>query len=93
MASVSPPLPPLSSGEVDIITEMVMKMSESQGRLTEAVETLKKQSEKHGEKLDSIGKDMYAAKVILSLVGAGILIAAGWVGIVIKGLVDHLARK
>jgi hypothetical protein len=92
MATVQPSnRPSLSSGEIDLITEIVMGMQESIGKLTEAVDTLKKQSEKHGDKLDSIGKDMYAAKVILGLVGAGIVIGAGWLGIVIKGLVDHLA--
>ncbi len=55
-----------------------MRMQESMGRLGEAVTSLKETSKAHGEKLDSIGKDVHAAKVVISVVG-GLLVLIGGV--------------
>jgi F0F1-type ATP synthase assembly protein I len=53
-----------------------MRMQESVGRLTEAVTSLKDQSKSHGDKLENIGKDVHAAKVVISVVG-GLIVLVG----------------
>lgn len=69
--------PPLPSGDYYYVLEIVMRMQESVGRLTEAVSSLKEQSKAHGDKLDNIGKDVHAAKVVVSVVGGLIVIVGG----------------
>ena len=54
-----------------------MRMQESVGRLTEAVSSLKDQSKAHSDKLDSIGKDVHAAKVVVSVIGGLIVLLGG----------------
>ena len=76
--------PPLPTGDYSYVLEIVMRMQESMGRLTEAVSSLKDQSKAHGEKLDNIGKDVHAAKVVVSFIVALILV----VGAVIAWLVN-----
>jgi hypothetical protein len=65
------------SGDYSYVLEIVMRMQESVGRLTEAVTSLKDQSKSHGEKLDSIGKDVHAAKVVIGVVGGLIVLVGG----------------
>jgi hypothetical protein len=69
--------PPLPSGDYSYVLEIVMRMQESVGRLTEAVGSLKDQSRAHGEKLDSIGKDVHAAKVVIGVVGGLMALLGG----------------
>jgi hypothetical protein len=69
--------PPLPSGDYSYVLEIVMRMQESVGRLSEAVSSLKDQSRAHGEKLDNIGKDVHAAKVVVSVLGGLILLVGG----------------
>jgi hypothetical protein len=69
--------PTLPTGDYSYVLEIVMRMQESMGRLTEAVSSLKDQSKSHGEKLDSIGKDVHAAKVVISVVGGLIILIGG----------------
>ena len=69
------------SGDYTYILEIVMGMQGTMGKLIEAVESLKRQSERQGDKLDSIGRDVHAAKVVISVVGALTVLAgalAGW---------------
>ncbi len=54
-----------------------MRMQESVGRLTEAVSSLKDQSKAHSDKLDGIGKDVHAAKVVVSVIGGLIVLLGG----------------
>jgi hypothetical protein len=54
-----------------------MKMQDTMGQLREAVGSLKDQSKQHGEKLDSIGKDVHAAKVVTGIVGTLIVVVGG----------------
>jgi hypothetical protein len=76
--------PSLPTGDYSYVLEIVMRMQESMGRLTEAVSSLKDQSKAHGEKLDSLGKDVHAAKVVIGVVGGLIAI----IGAVIAWLVN-----
>lgn len=73
---VSPPRypettpPPQPSGDYTYTLEIVMRMQETMGRLTEAVDGLKKEQSEQRAKLDTIGKQIYAAIAAIALVGA-----------------------
>jgi hypothetical protein len=87
MAEVTPPYP---SGDYSYVLEIVMKMQDTVSQLKEAVASLKEQSKNHGDKLDQIGKDVHAAKVVISVVGGLIVLAAGFVGWAINTLMQFL---
>jgi hypothetical protein len=76
MAETTPPAYP--SGDYSYVLEIVMKMQDTLGQLKEAVGSLKEQSKHHGEKLEQIGKDIHAAKVV-GWVIAGVAGLLGWV--------------
>ena|ERR1700719_3319309 len=57
----------------DFTLQAVFEMQKTVGILTEAVNTLKDQFKHHDEKLDKIGNDVHAAKVVLKIVGAAIV--------------------
>jgi F0F1-type ATP synthase assembly protein I len=52
-------------------------MRHSLGQLTEAVQGLKEQSKEQGKELKEIGKDLHAAKVVVSVVGGLIILVGG----------------
>ncbi len=66
-------------------------MQKTMGKLIEAVDTLKVESKHHGDKLDQIGKDVHAAKVVVSVVGGLIVLVAGFLGWVIYELAPRFA--
>jgi hypothetical protein len=70
--------PPQSfpSGDYTYILEIVMNMQVTMGKLVEAVDSLKGVSKSHAEKLDQIGKDVHASKVVVGVVG-GLILAVG----------------
>ena len=70
--------PQLSSGDFSYL-EIIMAMQNTMGKLTEAVESLKTQSTNQGNKLEEIGKDVHAAK----LIGGLLFLVAGFLGWVI----------
>lgn len=49
--------------------QVLMELQHSNGRLTQAVEQLTKQSEEHAKKLDSISHRIYAAAAVLAVLG------------------------
>lgn len=75
---VSPPRypettpPNLPSGDYSYVLEIVMNMQNTMGKLTEAVDNLKENQKEQRVKLETIGKQIYAAIAILVLIG-GIL--------------------
>ena len=81
---IPPPPQAFPSGDYSYILEIVMGMQASVGKLMEAVEALKDQSKEHGSELRQIGKDVHAAKVVASVVGALILLAAGFLGWIVN---------
>jgi hypothetical protein len=85
--------PPLPSGDYSYVLEIVMRMQESVGRLTEAVASLKETSKSHGEKLDGIGKDVHAAKVVISVVGGLIVVVGGICAWLINTYISTLHAK
>ena len=88
--------PPISMPDADpsgnySFLEIIMSMQNAMGRLTEAVDTLKTESRHQRDKLEQIGKDVHAAKVVVGLAGALILLAAGAIGWVIYELLPYFA--
>jgi hypothetical protein len=70
-----------------------MAMQNTMGKVTEAVESLKGESKTQGDKLEKIGKDVHAAKIVLSVVGGLIVLAAAFIGWTINtGLQYFLAH-
>lgn len=63
--------------------EIVMGMQNSLGKVCEAVESLKTQAKHHDDKLDQIGKDVHAAKVVVGVLVGIVLAAAALVGWVV----------
>jgi hypothetical protein len=73
------------SGDYSYTVELVGAIQHQLGRLTEAVDSLKEQSKKTGEKLDEVRMDVHAAKAggkallwVVGIVGTllGIVLAA-----------------
>jgi hypothetical protein len=62
--------PSLPSGDYSYTLEIVMKMQFAIGKLTEAVDGLKESQKDQGQKLDRISHQVYAAIVLIVLVGA-----------------------
>ena len=60
------------------------------GRLTEAVESLKEQARHHADELQSIGKDVHAAKVGIRIIIGIFLIAGSTTGFLLNRLADLL---
>jgi hypothetical protein len=85
------PPPPLPSGDYSYTVEIVMKMQQTLGKLTEAVDTLKEQSKEQAADIRQIGKDVHTAKVVVSIVGALLVGAITFVGWVAKAYLDYLA--
>ena len=82
-AETTPPQS-LPSGDYSYVLEIVMNMQVTMGKLTEAVEGLKSQVKDHGIELKAIAKDIHAAKVVMSVIGGGIIL----VGSLIAWLVN-----
>jgi len=54
---------PLPSGDYSYTVEIVMKMQQSMGALTEAVQGLKEDSKKYRSELKTLGKEFHGVKV------------------------------
>ncbi len=80
------------SGDYSYTVELVGTIQHTLGKLTEAVESLKGQSKGHGEKLEQIGKDVHAAKVLLGFCGAAIVAVGTVASLLIKALLDYYVR-
>lgn len=67
-AETTPPLTP--SSDYTYVLDAVMRMQHGFGTLNEAVSGLKERQAEQGRKLDLIGKQMYAAIVLITVIGA-----------------------
>lgn len=65
------------SGDYSYTVELVGSIQNQLGRLTEAVQSLKTQVKEQGDELKSVGKDVHAAKVVISVVGGLIVLTGG----------------
>jgi len=74
--------------------EIVMGMHTTIGKLVEAVESLKAQSQRQIDKIDQIGKDVHAAKVVVGVLVGIVLTGAALIGwIVTTYIAAHPAGK
>lgn len=80
-----PQTPPqnLPSGDYSFVLEIVMHMQETMGRLSEAVDGLKEKQTEQGKKLDRLSHQIYAAIVILLLLGGILTFFAGSINSII----------
>jgi len=62
----------MPSGDYTYTVEIVMRMQETMGRLTEAVDTLKTKQSDQTKKLEKLSQQMYAA-IVLVVVFGGII--------------------
>jgi hypothetical protein len=85
----SPTNPSGTSGTGDFgYVEFALEVHHKLGRIEEAVETLKGTSKEHSDKLEALGKDIYAAKAVLK-VGAWVIgISVPLVGAIVA-LLNH----
>jgi hypothetical protein len=60
---------PPPSGDYTYTVEIVMRMQETMGRLSEAVDNLKEGQKEQRTKLEQIGKQIYAGIVVIVLIG------------------------
>ena len=70
-----------TSGDYTYTVELVASINLQIGRLTEAVETLKTETQSHGTKLDEIGRKIHAAEVtvrVVTVILAGVIAFGAW---------------
>lgn len=77
----------------DFILQGVFDIQKTLGRVTEAVETLKTESISQRDKVDQIGKDVHAAKVVVRLVGAAVVLAFAGMGWVIYEILPYVLHS
>jgi hypothetical protein len=82
----------LPSGDYSYTLEVCMEMQKTLGQVTEAITALKGQSKTHGEQLGQVSRDIYAAKVVIGLVGGFVGIVGIFLGIVLKAIFDYILR-
>jgi hypothetical protein len=64
-------------------------MQRTLGGVENAIKNLEERTKEHGDKLDHIGKDVHAAKVVVGVVGTFIALAIGFLGWVINELLPY----
>jgi hypothetical protein len=84
---VNPPSIPLAALDQSFVLQMMLDLKGSVEGLKGSVDNLKEQSKEHGQEIKLISKDVHAAKVV----GAFIVLTAGFLGFFIKLLVDYLS--
>jgi hypothetical protein len=60
--------------------ELVARIENQLGRLTEAIDSLKTQTKEHSAELRAIGKDVHAAKMVAIVVGTSFTAVIAIVG-------------
>ena len=76
--------PPLAAPDYGLhLMQSILEIQRSLGGLEHAVVSLEVRSKEQGDKLDHLVKDVYAAKIVVSVVGALLLLAASFLGWVI----------
>jgi hypothetical protein len=84
--------PPVQQADYAVHTvQTVLEMQRTLGGIEKAIKNLEDRSKEYGDKLEGLGKDVNAAKVVVSVVGGLILVAAGCLGWVINALLQYLS--
>jgi hypothetical protein len=81
------PLPEYPSRDYTFPTmQAVLEMQRTLGGVETSIKHLENKSKEYGDKLEQIGKDMHAAKIV----GGFIVLVAGFLGFVIHELIPFL---
>lgn len=92
--SLQTPPQNVPSGDYSYVLEIVMHMQETMGRLSEAVDGLKEKQTEQGKKLDRLSHQIYAAIVILLLLGGILTFFAGSInGIIVNRLAPPVQQQ
>lgn len=76
--------PPTPRGDLGLHTvQAVLEMQRTLGGVETAIKHLEEESKEHRKKLEDIGKDLHAAKIV----GGFIVLIAGFLGFVIHELI------
>jgi hypothetical protein len=73
--------------------EIVMELQKSMAQMSEKLHGLSEASKAHDTKLDQISHQVFAAKVVLYVVGGIVAIAGSVIGFLIKEGVDYLIHR
>lgn len=85
--SVNPPSPiPLAALDQSFVLQIMLDLKASVAVLKESSDNLKEQSKEQGRKLDKISHQVYAALVVLILIG-------GILGFFAKGINDIIVHR
>lgn len=90
-----PEVPPQQypSGDYSYTVELIGGIQNSLGKLTEAVESLKAKTDSHSAKLEAIGKDVHAAKVLIGVASAMMVGIGAFLGYVLKAALEYFSRN
>src|ERR1700722_18310882 len=77
------------SGDYSYVLEIVMNMQSTMGKLSEAIDSMKSQAKTHGEKIENIGKDIPAAKVVMGVIGGIVALVGAFLGWTINTAVQY----
>ena len=83
--------PPVQSQDFSYL-EIVMELQKSMAQVGEKLQGLSEASKDQNTKLDRISHQVFAAKVVLYVVGAIIAVAGSVIGFLIKEGVAYLSR-
>jgi hypothetical protein len=82
--------PPGLQADYSVFTvQTVLEMQRTLGGIETAIKNLEERSKEHSGKLDQIGKEVYAAKVVVGVVGGLIVLAGAFIGWVIYELLPY----
>jgi len=73
--------------------EIVMQLHATMGKLTEAVDGLKETQKEHSEKLDRLSHQVYAAIVVLTLLGGVLWYFASSINSLVTQLISNSAQQ
>jgi hypothetical protein len=81
---------PMPQADYSIHTvQTVLEMQRTLGGVENAIKHLEGTTKDHGDKLDKVGKDVHAAKVVMSFVGGLIVLVGGFLGWTINTLLQY----
>jgi len=79
--------------QYDFVLQCVFDLRGTVGEQTRAISNLTELVKENDKKLDDVAKDVHAAKVVISVVGGLILLAAAFIGWLIHELLPLLSAS
>ena len=90
-SSYAQTVPPIQSQDFSYL-EIVMELQKSMAQMSEKLNSLADASKGHDAKLDRVSHEVFAAKVVLYVVGGIVALGGSIIGFLIKEAVDYLSR-